>query len=67
MDQGSRNLQIHHFPLLPPYIRYSSDCGRNRHIHCLEDAPHKNVTTTQIYADLVSSKKRETVGRIKLK
>ena len=28
---------------------------------------HKNVTTTQIYADLVSSKKRETVGRIKLK
>lgn len=28
---------------------------------------HKNVTTTQIYADLVSSKKRETVGRIKIK
>ena len=28
---------------------------------------HKNVTTTQIYADLVSSKKRETIGRIKLK
>ena len=28
---------------------------------------HKNVTTTQIYEDLVSSKKRETVGRIKLK
>lgn len=28
---------------------------------------HKNVTTTQIYADLVSSKKRETIGRITLK
>lgn len=28
---------------------------------------HKNVTTTQIYADLVSSKKRDTVGRITLK
>lgn len=27
---------------------------------------HKNVTTTQIYADLVSSKKRETVDKIKL-
>lgn len=28
---------------------------------------HKCVTTTQIYADLVSSKKRETVDKIKLK
>ena len=28
---------------------------------------HKNVTTTQIYADLVSAKKRETVNRITLK
>lgn len=28
---------------------------------------HKNVTTTQIYADLVSSKKRETVNKIRLK
>lgn len=28
---------------------------------------HKNVTTTQIYADLVSSKKQETIGRITLK
>jgi len=28
---------------------------------------HKNVTTTQIYADLVSAKKRETVNRISLK
>lgn len=28
---------------------------------------HRNVTTTQIYADLVNSKKRETVGKIKLK
>ncbi len=28
---------------------------------------HKNVTTTQIYADLVNDKKRETVGRITLK
>jgi len=28
---------------------------------------HKSVTTTQIYADLVSSKKRETVDKIKLK
>lgn len=28
---------------------------------------HKNVTTTQIYADLVNSKKRETVNKIRLK
>ena len=28
---------------------------------------HRNVTTTQIYADLVSTKKRETVNRISLK
>jgi integrase len=28
---------------------------------------HKNVTTTQIYADLVSQKKRDTVGKIRLK
>ncbi|MBQ6578825.1 MAG: site-specific integrase, partial [Bacteroidales bacterium] len=28
---------------------------------------HKNVATTQIYADLVSQKKRDTVDRIKLK
>ncbi len=28
---------------------------------------HRNVTTTQIYADLVSEKKRETVNRISLK
>lgn len=28
---------------------------------------HRNVTTTQIYADLVSDKKRETVNRITLK
>lgn len=28
---------------------------------------HKNVATTQIYADLVSDKKRETVNRITLK
>ena len=28
---------------------------------------HKNVTTTQIYADLVNDKKRETVDRITLK
>ena len=28
---------------------------------------HKNVTTTQIYADLVSAKKRETVNKISLK
>lgn len=28
---------------------------------------HKNVTTTQVYADLVSEKKRETVNRISLK
>lgn len=28
---------------------------------------HKNVTTTQIYADLVNDKKRETVNRITLK
>ena len=28
---------------------------------------HKSVVTTQIYADLVSSKKRETVDKIKLK
>ena len=28
---------------------------------------HKNVTTTQIYADLVSSKKRETANKISLK
>ena len=28
---------------------------------------HKNVSTTQIYAGLVSSKKRETVGKIRLK
>lgn len=28
---------------------------------------HKNVATTQIYADLVSEKKRETVNRISLK
>ena len=28
---------------------------------------HRNVSTTQIYADLVSEKKRETVNRITLK
>lgn len=28
---------------------------------------HKNFATTQIYADLVSEKKRETVNRISLK
>ena len=28
---------------------------------------HKNVSTTQIYADLVSSKKRETANTISLK
>ena len=28
---------------------------------------HKNVTTTQIYADLVNSKKRETANKISLK
>lgn len=28
---------------------------------------HKNVTTTQIYADMVSEKKRETVNKISLK
>lgn len=28
---------------------------------------HRNVTTTQIYADLVNAKKRETVGKISLK
>jgi site-specific recombinase XerD len=28
---------------------------------------HKNVTTTQIYADLVSQKKRDTVNKIRLK
>lgn len=28
---------------------------------------HKSVVTTQIYADLVSSKKRETFDKIKLK
>ena len=28
---------------------------------------HKNVATTQIYADLVNDKKRETVNRITLK
>lgn len=28
---------------------------------------HRNVTTTQIYADLVNAKKRETVNRITLK
>ena len=28
---------------------------------------HKNVSTTQIYADLVSEKKRETVNRISLR
>ena len=28
---------------------------------------HKNVTTTQIYADLVNSKKRETADKISLK
>lgn len=28
---------------------------------------HKNVSTTQIYADLVSSKKRESANRISLK
>ena len=28
---------------------------------------HKNVTTTQIYADLVNSKKRETANKISMK
>lgn len=28
---------------------------------------HRNVTTTQIYADLVNAKKRETVNKITLK
>ena len=28
---------------------------------------HKNVTTTQIYADLINSKKRETANKISLK
>lgn len=28
---------------------------------------HKNVSTTQIYADLVNSKKRKTVEKISLK
>ena len=28
---------------------------------------HKNVSTTQIYADLVNSKKRETAEKISLK
>lgn len=28
---------------------------------------HRNVSTTQIYAELVSEKKRETVNRISLK
>ena len=28
---------------------------------------HRNVTTTQIYTDLVNAKKRETVNRITLK
>ena len=28
---------------------------------------HKNVSTTQIYADLVNSKKRETANKISLK
>ena len=28
---------------------------------------HKNVTTTQIYADLVNSKKRETANKMSLK
>jgi site-specific recombinase XerD len=28
---------------------------------------HKNVTTTQIYADLVNSKKRETTNKISKK
>ena len=28
---------------------------------------HKNVSTTQIYADLVSSKKRESANKISLK
>lgn len=28
---------------------------------------HKNVSTTQIYADLVNSKKRETAKKISLK
>jgi len=28
---------------------------------------HKNVATTQIYAELVSEKKRETVDKISLK
>ena len=28
---------------------------------------HKNVATTQIYADLVSAKKRETAEKISLK
>ena len=28
---------------------------------------HKNVTTTQVYVDLVNSKKRETANKISLK
>jgi hypothetical protein len=34
---------------------------------CQKMLTHKNVATTQIYAELVSEKKRETVDKISLK
>ena len=34
---------------------------------CASMLTHKNVTTTQIYADLVNSKKLETANKISLK
>ena len=64
MDFGSRNQKTHNFPLLPSLVCRHTNLFRHRYLYSIENA---NVSTTQIYADLVNSKKRETANKISLK
>lgn len=67
MVEEGWNHQAIFIPLLPALVRNNPNRLRHRHLHGFKMLTHKNVSTTQIYADLVNAKKRETANKISLK
>mgnify|MGYP002446984713 CR=1 FL=1 len=68
MDFGSRNQKTHNLPHRPRHSYAVIQISLGTDIYTVSKMlTHKNVSTTQIYADLVNSKKRETANKIPLK
>ncbi len=67
MDQASRYHEAYYLSLLSPFLCCDTISLGTDIYTVSKMLTHKNVSTTQIYADLVNSKKRETAEKISLK